>query len=316
MAIIAHGDYCDRHIYVTKVLNFTSNEEKISSFLRNIEYTNGGDLPECYEKVLHDARSLDWLPNNTHTLIMIGDDVPHEPRYPENVSRIDWRVELDALVSSGIQLYGVHAMPGARGHSKWFYEKIATASGGSYLTLGQFAATVDVIYAVCFGQQSTSDLREFRDEVKREGRMSRDMADVFTTLTGERVDVKRAANELELVPLGTFQILRVDTEVPIREFVEKRGLIFKRGEGFYEFTGRKKGSELVQEYKKVVLVEDGTGDMYTGDAARNMIGVPAGVRKRIKPTDIPGYTVFIQSTSYNRVLEASSRFLYRVSDTA
>jgi len=320
MAIIAHGDYIDRRIYVTKVLDFTSNEGEICRFIRGVEYTDGGDLPECYEKVLHDARSLDWLPENIHTFIMIGDDVPHNEDYPDNVGNLNWQAELAALVKAGIQLYGVHAMPGARGHSKWFYERIAEVSGGHYLTLGQFASTTDVIYAVCFGQQSMDDLRRFRDEVQSEGRMSRGMAGIFSTLTGEKVEVREAANELELVPAGTFQVLRVEKETPIKQYVEDHSLIFRKGDGYYEFTGRKGrkrgGKEVIQEKKQVVLVEDGTGDMYTGDEARHMIGVPPGTRATIAPTDISGYTVFIQSTSYNRKLEAGTRFLYRVSDAA
>lgn len=61
-----------------------------------------------------------------------------------------------------------------------------------------------------------------------------------------------------------------------------------------------------------VLVDNVTGDMFTGDTARHMIGVPPGVRASASPTDIPGYTAFIQSQSHTRILMAGTRFLYEV----
>lgn len=39
IAIIAHGDYCDAHTYVTKVMNFTTNGQQLCTFVENVEAT-------------------------------------------------------------------------------------------------------------------------------------------------------------------------------------------------------------------------------------------------------------------------------------
>jgi len=48
IAIIAHGDYCDRNTtYVTKILDFTRDVNVVTKFVKNVEPTFGGDAPEC-----------------------------------------------------------------------------------------------------------------------------------------------------------------------------------------------------------------------------------------------------------------------------
>ncbi|WP_236069492.1 vWA domain-containing protein [Citreicoccus inhibens] len=59
IGIIAHGDYCDeRSTYVTKALDLTDDAKAIARFVEKVEQTGGGDAPECYELVLHQAQSL------------------------------------------------------------------------------------------------------------------------------------------------------------------------------------------------------------------------------------------------------------------
>lgn len=53
-----------------------------------------------------------------------------------------------------------------------------------------------------------------------------------------------------------------------------------------------------------------TGDMFTGPEACEVIG--AGGSSRIKPTSLDKWRVFVQSTSYNRVLIPGTGFLYEV----
>ncbi len=53
-----------------------------------------------------------------------------------------------------------------------------------------------------------------------------------------------------------------------------------------------------------------TGDMFTGREACDMIG--AGGAGKVKPTSLEKFRVFVQSTSYNRVLVADTGFLYEV----
>lgn len=310
IAIKVHGDYCDAgSTYVTKTLDFSTNVEQICNFVKSVGSTYGGDAPECYELVLHEARSLSWKAERSRVLILIGDDVPHERNYALNTKRLDWRNELKMLKEMGVNVYGVHAMPGIRQHSKSFYATIANETGGYYLTLDQFAAIEDIIYAICYKQSGKVALDSFQQEVEKRGGMNRNMANVFQTLTGKRMTIKERP-DLVSVPAGRFQVLSVDDDQSIKDFVEDQGLIFNKGRGFYEFMK----TETIQENKEVVLMDDITGDMFFGDKAREMIGLPYGIRGRIKPENITGYTVFVQSTSYNRKLIGGTRFLYEVVD--
>ncbi|MBI4434021.1 VWA domain-containing protein [Candidatus Uhrbacteria bacterium] len=310
IAITAHGDYCDaKSTYVTRTLDFSTDVEAICGFVRSVGPTGGGDAPECYELVLHEARALQWQAGNLKALVMVGDDVPHEKSYPQNTKRIDWRNELKLLLEAGIRVYGVHAMPGIRAHSKHFYEEIARVTGGYYLTLDQFAAITDIIMAVCYQQGGAPHLAAFQEEVQRGKRMTRNMAQVFQSLGGDPVAVEDRPG-LVPVPAGRFQVMAVDADQSIRDYVKAQGLRFQAGRGFYEFMK----TETIQERKEVVLRDRATGDMYSGDEARRMIGVPPGTRGRLKPTAIAQYMVFVQSTSYNRKLIGGTQFLYEVQD--
>ena len=304
IGVISHGDYCDAP-HTIDILDFTMDRSTVEEFVRESSDTHGGDADECYELVLNRARGLNWQAGNSKILVVIGDSNPHGPTYGMNTRNLNWRNELQLLLEAGVHIHGVHCMPGVRTHSRPFYEEIARRTGGFYLTLDQFPAVVDLIYAVAYEQAGGTRLVDFRMEVQDSGRMSRNMASVFSTLTGESVSVSEHSG-LQPVPPGRFQVLNVNERASISEFVNGNGLEFRKGRGFYELSK----AETIQERKEVVLVENGTGDMYTGSEARNMVGVPSGTRMRIRPVDLDGYGVFVQSTSYNRILVPGTRFLY------
>ena len=56
-----------------------------------------------------------------------------------------------------------------------------------------------------------------------------------------------------LVPVDSarFQVLAVDERCDIRTYVQKNGLLFKTGRGFYEFTK----PEKISDKKEVVLID-------------------------------------------------------------
>ena len=90
IGIIAHGDYCDAgSTYVTKHLDLSGDVATICNFVQNVQPTGGGDAPECYELVLHEAQSLSWTPTNAKTLVLIGDDIPHAPA--QTPQKLNWR---------------------------------------------------------------------------------------------------------------------------------------------------------------------------------------------------------------------------------
>lgn len=329
VALIAHGDYCDEgNPYVTKVFDFSNDPFAICENIRTIKPTNGGDSPECYELVLNQARSLNWQAGRAKVLVLIGDDVPHEPgyRYGRHHVTLNWRNEVKLLHESGIAVQGVHCMPGIRGHSRRFYQEVA--KGGSYLTLDQFSDAQDLIMAIAYKEQGLDALHGFQDQVqKRRGRLTRNMRSVFSTLGSTRVEAAwEVADGLVPVPTGRFQIMEVTEPDPrsetkkISTFVRDQGIEFKTGRGFYQFTKK----ETIQQNKEVVLVHKGSGDIFTGPAVRDMLGLPeqggsrgstAGrIDVKLDPFGHPDYLFFVQSTSSNRGLVPGTQFLYEVSD--
>lgn len=308
IGIIAHGDYCDAgSSYVTKALQLTDDGAAVVRFVDKVGPTGGGDAPECYELVLHEARSFNWTDGYKRALVLIGDDVPHPPA--QNPKKLDWRTELEALSDMGIPVYGVQALN--RRHATKFYEELARKSGGFHVTLDQFAHIVDALLAIAYNQQGGAPaLEKFEAEVKAQGRMSRGVDRIFNSLLKRSSSTTFDSGDLRAVPPGRFQVLDVDSGCVIKDFVVANGLAFKAGRGFYEFTK----TETIQGHKEVVLLDRATGDMFTGENAREMLGLSPGATMRIKPTSLEKYAVFVQSTSYNRKLVGGTRFLYEVDD--
>lgn len=305
IGIIAHGDYCDEgSTYVTKVLDLTDDKDAIVRFVERVEPTGGGDAPECYELVLNQARTLSWTPGYTKVFVLIGDDVPHGKSERQNKDSIDWREEVKLLGKSDVKVYGIQALDNA--YATKFYETISEETGGFYLELKQFENITDTILAIAYKQQGNERLQQFETEVKKSGRVNRTVLRNFDRMLGRKVS--SPARGLDSVDPGRFQVLKVDRDCAINEFVEENGLTFGVGRGFYEFTK----PVMVQGHKEVVIQEKATGDMYTGAKARQIAGIPAGVDAKVSPGSISGYRCFIQSTSSNRKLLKNTHFLYEV----
>lgn len=309
IGIIAHGDYCDAgSSYVTKKLDLSRDINAISRFVETAEQTGGGDAPECYEFVLHEARSLSWTPEATKALVLIGDDVPHPPAYTER--RLNWRAEVDKLATRGVPVYGVQALN--RSHATPFYTELAHKSGGFHLSLDQFSYITDMFLAICYKQSSDDRLQSYEKEVIQERRMSRGLDKIFSAMLKRESSSLFEEADLRAVKPGRFQVLEVDKDSAIKGFVLENGLTFKKGRGFYEFTK----TETIQGYKEVILMERKTGDLFEGEKARELLGLPAGATVRIAPSSLEKYAVFVQSTSVNRKLMGGTRFLYEVADWA
>jgi hypothetical protein len=310
IGVIAHGDYCDAgRTYVTKALDLTDDADKICRFVERVEATGGGDAPECYELVLHEAQTLSWTPGYQKCFVLIGDDVPHGPN--QNPKKLNWRVEVDKLAKAGIPVYGVQAL--GRAHATPFYKELADKSGGFHLNLDQFAYITDMVLAICYKQSSDDKLTAYEREVVNDGRLNRSLNNMFNAmLKREGGSVTFAAADLAAVPPGRFQVLSIDHDAAIKDYVLENGLRFKKGRGFYEFTK----TETIQGGKEVVLMDRKSGDMFSGRKARDMLGLPEGSTARIRPTSFEKYAVFVQSTSVNRRLVGGTRFLYEVEDWA
>ena len=110
-----------------------------------------------------------------------------------------------------------------------------------------------------------------------------------------------------LAPLSKSQydIFPVDADGPIKEFVWSRGVPYEVGKGFYQLSK----TEKIQANKQIVIREKATGKVYSGQEARNLLGLPHGQAVSVKPSTNPEYDVFVQSTSVNRKLIANTDVL-------
>lgn len=314
IGIIAHGDYCDaRTSYVTKHLDLTDDAAAVDYFIKNVERTGGGDAPECYELVLQEARTRQhWRAGSKRVLVVIGDDVPHPPAH--NPGKIDWRDELKKLSSDGILVHGVQALGGYRTHATAFYAALASASGGFHLQLSQFGEATELLMAVAYQQQGAEFLQAYEEEIVKSGKMTRSLSSIFDTLsrrdpkTGRYRSVKADARA---VSPDRFQQVFVEEDQPIKDLVASIGAEFKVGRGFYEFTKKEK----IQDYKEIIIVDNTSGDMFSGGAAREILGLTTGSpTSKVAPSfDGAKYSVFVQSTSANRKLIGGTRFLYEAS---
>jgi hypothetical protein len=211
-------------------------------------------------------------------------------------------------MKSEVAVYAVQALN--RSHATKFYEELARLGGGFHVPLDQFSYVTDMVLAVCYRQSGEEQLQHYEQEVTTQGRMNRGLNRIFSTMLGRTPTATYGAVDLQAVPPGRFQVLAVDKETPIKAFVQENGLTFKTGRGFYEFTK----TETIQGYKEIVLMDRATGDLFAGEKARELLGLPVGETARIRPTDLVKYAVFVQSTSANRVLQGGTRFLYEVED--
>ena len=360
LAIIAHGDYCDRD-KVISILDFTTDQDVINNFIKNAPSTSGGDYPECYELVLRRSKELSWRPDaDMKSLVMIGDAPPHEPN--ENPEKINWRVEAESLRDRNVQVFSVQCLNNGNYAAFDFYSEIAKVTNGYHVFLDQFSYIKDMIQAICFKQYNHSQLEEFEREIQSgESGMTQTMRLMFDTILGKksreevhaemhpdrfreryggrgagRGGASRGASrasgasgaraavshhtemampslerESELRPChpSKFQVFNVEEDSGIQTFCASMGIAFAKGKGFYEFTK----PEIVQPQKEIVLMDRVTGELYEGEVARTIAGIKKNEeRSKIKPSDIPKYRVFIQSTSPNRKLIGGQGFLYEV----
>lgn len=134
----------------------------------------------------------------------------------------------------------------------------------------------------------------------------RGTSNLFNLKTVATATVKKA-----LVPVtkGSYTINLVPQDSRIDEFAASVAGSYAPGRGYYEMTKR----ETIQGYKSVAILVEKNNELYMGDAARDLVGLPRdGSSVRVSPGTHPGYRIFIQSTSMNRkLIKGSSLLLMR-----
>lgn len=99
------------------------------------------------------------------------------------------------------------------------------------------------------------------------------------------------------------------SSIVIKDFCELKGKEpYVKGRAYYELAK----TETVQDYKEIAIRDRATSKIYSGHAARELLGLPVFGQIRLSPGDHGGYDIFIQSTSVNRVLHPGTKLLYVV----
>ena len=121
--------------------------------LPQVKSTGGGDWEECYELVLHQARTvLNWSPGTQRALVMIGDAIPHDTNYADNKAKIDWKRETKALWEEmGVRIYAVQCQRNPS--ADFFYKHLADNTDGKWVQLDEFQNVVDMLMAICYREQ-------------------------------------------------------------------------------------------------------------------------------------------------------------------
>jgi hypothetical protein len=233
-------------------------------------------------------------------MILIGDCNPHPITYSQ--CKHDWRNEAKLLVEAGISIYPVQAL--GRSHCTKFYNELAKISGTPKLDLPQFSDISDIICGVCYHQAGPSEFSRFEEQFNKRSYKSPTIKRTLALLSGKHISAKSET-------IGSrFQVLEVDRDCSIQEFVTDNGLVFNVGKGFYQFTK----TETIQDYKDVVAQNLESGAIISGKVARKALKIPESHTTKCRPvTD--NYVGFIQSTSYNRKLKAGTKFLYEINET-
>jgi len=104
---------------------------------------------------------------------------------------------------------------------------------------------------------------------------------------------------------SSYYVWAVLTASEIRPFVEAHGYTYYIGSSYYQLTRRVN----IQKRKKIAIRDKRTGDVYSGQEARSLLGLP-DMDVTVTPDHNPDYEIFVQSTSVNRKLVAGSRLLY------
>ena len=95
--------------------------------------------------------------------------------------------------------------------------------------------------------------------------------------------------------------------IQIRDFVQKKSKKdYQLGSAFYQLTKR----EEVQGGKLFAIRHKISGKVYSGEDARDLLGIPNGGSIKMAPGDHGQYDIFIQSTSVNRKLMAGTELMY------
>jgi hypothetical protein len=125
------------------------------------------------------------------------------------------------------------------------------------------------------------------------------------TLDASHVSASAVKSQLTELSPSQYTVFPVSRKVAIKEFVEgwtKEN--YQIGSGYYPITK----PEKIQNHKQICIQHKLNGKVYTGAAARQMLGLPDHEVK-VAPASHPDFQIFCQSTSVNRLLVPGTNLL-------
>lgn len=120
----------------------------------------------------------------------------------------------------------------------------------------------------------------------------------------EAVTPQVITEQLIEIPEKTYTTVPVDAVYQIAPFVRDRFGTYKKGMAFYQHVE----SEHIRPKRQVILRDKQTNKLYTGPAARQIVGLD-NKRVTVRPQDHPKWDIFFESTSYTRKLDPGTELL-------
>lgn len=120
-------------------------------------------------------------------------------------------------------------------------------------------------------------------------------------------NVNVAALEDVTSKISLYVVPDTDMGIEIRPFILRHRMEYLKGSAFYQLT---KTEAKVGHQKKILVRDRPTGKFFTGNSARDMIGLPHDRNARLHPGDHKNFDIFIQSESVNRKLVAGTGVAY------
>jgi Mg-chelatase subunit ChlD len=152
VALVAYRDRRDR--FETKAWDFTDDIDLARRRLWSLTADGGGDSPEAVYPALRTAYGrLDWMPQHTKVLVLVGDGPPHVGRGLQCAQMAEW------AAAEGVTTHTIQADTRGVKH----FPQIAEAGGGRCVSLSGRGGDplIIEIAGLTFGGRFEDALRDF-----------------------------------------------------------------------------------------------------------------------------------------------------------
>lgn len=129
-------------------------------------------------------------------------------------------------------------------------------------------------------------------------------ANDLTNVKPEEVKAALVDISQDVIP---YHVYDHQNDIRIDEFAISKNGRYDQGKWFYQLT---KTEKAVQQNKQIIVRDRVSRKVYSGAAARQLLGLPTYGTVRLVPSRTGQYDIFIQSTSLNRKLKMATDAVY------